>query len=80
MGLRITQADEPREPSKQTCDVIPFHALPCPWQPRATFDPQSKSFDSIANAESALEHVERQMMNIRSLLGVQDGVSDGRAA
>jgi hypothetical protein len=82
MGLRIAQADETPEPrqSKGGVDVIPFHTLPCPWQPRAKFDPERREFDSVANAESALEHVERQMMNIRSLLGMNQGASDGRAA
>jgi hypothetical protein len=84
MCLRIAQGDESVElnaSQQREADTIPFAGpLPCPWQPHATFDPSSNSFDSIANAESALEHVERKMMNIRSLLGMNENVGDGRAA
>ncbi|HLP84391.1 MAG TPA: hypothetical protein VK157_08575 [Phycisphaerales bacterium] len=82
MQLRLAQIEESIKPDAQRSDeTIPFPgSLPCPWKPHATFDPASKSFDSIAHAEDALDHVERKMMNIRKLLGMDENIGDGRAA
>ena len=47
----------------------PMHA----WRPRL-------GADSIENAESALDHAERQMANLRALLGMEDQDPDSPRA
>jgi hypothetical protein len=82
MSLRLISDSESSRPAQPASDAIPFgDARPrAAWQPRAAWNPASNTFDSIAHAESALDHVEKQMTNLRALLGMDQPTTDDRAA
>ena len=77
--LKLSKLDQPTQAHARR-DVIPFapssppeHAPFHAWSPR---DP----IDTIAQAESALEHAQRQLDNLRALLGMDTPEGDDHRA
>jgi hypothetical protein len=74
--LRLNRLNDP-SPAHGRRDAIPFRA-PAQAAPFHAWRPR-EDLDTIANAESALDHAQRQLDNLRALLG-QDREDDPRAA
>ncbi len=79
--LKLSNLDQPTQTHARR-DTIPFppsgrldagHSPFHAWAPR-------EHLDTIANAESALEHAERQLSNLRALLGMDAPEGDDHRA
>ncbi|GEM_PF-1354993 len=63
------------------CDSSPQDGFARTWKPRNNWQPgMTESMDIIEHTENAFDHVERQLQNLRALLGMDQPTDGPRAA